>query len=88
MEGLTESKVTELQWHMRRHEIDILCMQETHQEHSSLRITDGGFLLVLSGFATSEPVETAGVGFLISPSARRSVVSFQQHSARMAGLKL
>ena len=56
VEGLTESK--ELQWHMRRHEIDILRTQETHQEHSSLRITDCGFLLVLSGFATSEPVET------------------------------
>ena len=68
------------------------CESAIHVRHFGIsqgcQLRMGGFLLVLCGLATSEPVETAGVGFLISPSARRSVVSFQQHSARMAGLKL
>ena len=35
-----------------------------------------------------DSVETAGVGFLVSPTLRRSVASFDQHSERLAVLKL
>ena len=34
VEGLTGVKLVELQWHMKRLEIDILCIQETHKSGS------------------------------------------------------
>ena len=63
VEGLTQSKIMELQWHMQQQAIDIICLQETHREDSDVQITDAGFLLILSGQAETEVAETAGVGF-------------------------
>ena len=68
--------------------IDILCIQETHKSGSSYEITDDGFLLILSGAPSEEEVETAGVGFLIAPHIRRSVIGFRQETSRMACTKL
>ena len=47
-----------------------------------------GFLLILSGVIEHEELERAGVGFLVAPSARKSVVSFCQQSSRMVSLKI
>ena len=51
-------------------------------------VTDARFLLISSGPAEYEEPEGAGVGFLVPPSARRSVVSFFQQSSRMASWKI
>ena len=88
IEGLTEAKLIELTWHMNSMGIDILCIQETHKSESTYEITDDGFLLILSGTAGGEDIETAGVGFLIAPHMRNSVVSFRQESSRLARAKI
>ena len=65
--------------------IDITCMQETHRNERLHEIANEGYLLILSGeIATSE---TAGVGLLVAPQLRCSVLSFDQYSERLAGLK-
>jgi hypothetical protein len=51
-------------------------------------VTPEGFLLILSGSAEEDTSETAGVGFQVAPSARRSVIGFCQASSRMASLKI
>ena len=45
---------------MRRQNIDIICMQETHRNERLHEITNEGYLLILSG--ETESSETAGVG--------------------------
>ena len=45
---------------------------------SAYFITDAGVLLIHLGQSQTEDAETAGVGFIIAPSMRRSVVSFCQ----------
>jgi len=86
VEGLTESKIEELQEHMRAFSIDILAIQETHKPESTYVVTDSGYLLVLSGDADDQ--ETAGVGFLISPKIRTSIIGFRMVSSRALVLKL
>ena len=49
--------------------------------------TEDGFLVVLSGKATDKK-DYAGVGYLIAPSARSSVIGFCQAHERYAALKL
>ena len=88
VEGLTDSKVVELQNYMGNFGIGILCLQETHSAESVYETTDVGFLLVLSGMSDGECCETARVGFLIAPQLRRSIVSFCQGSSSMASLKV
>ena len=74
--------------HMLCNSITNLCLQETHWLSSAYFITDAGFLLINSGQSETEDVETAGVGVLIAPSMRRSVVSFCQASSRMVSLNI
>ena len=50
-------------------------------------ITDDGFLVVLSGKATDKK-DYAGVGYLISPMVRSSIIGFCQAHERYAALKL
>ena len=88
MEGLTDAKVIEIQLLMERLDIGILCLQETHRKRSDYYITARGYLLFLSGTDADNQAEHAGVGFLISPQLRRSVVGFTQATPRMASLKL
>ena len=71
---------------MERLGIGILCLQETHRSASIYYDTDDGYLLILSGDGGES--ENAGVGFLISPGMRRSIIGFCQASSRMATLKL
>jgi len=87
VEGLTEAKLVQLQIHMTKRSIDVLCVQETHITKSEYRVLDDGFLLILSGRQDDER-EYAGVGFLVSPHMRRSVIGFCQLSRRIAYLKL
>ena len=87
IEGLTESKLMEVQCTMHDRGIGVMCIQETHRANSYHFITEMGFLVILSG--TSQGVtKSAGVGFLIAPECRHAVVSFKQASSRMAALKL
>ena len=85
IEGLTKAKIEELQVHMINRKVEILCLQETHWTDSAYFVTDAGFLLISSG---EEDEEYAGVGFLVAPHCRRSVVSFCQFSGRQASLKM
>ena len=85
IEGLTKAKIEELQVHMINRKVEILCLQETHWTDSAYFVTDAGFLLISSG---EEDEEYAGVGFLVAPHCRRSVVCFCQFSGRQASLKM
>ena len=88
VEGLTEAKHVELEMHMRNLSIDILCLQEIHNTGSEYYSTKSGFLFILSGKVDADDNETAGVGFVVAPHLRRSVISFRQETSRMACLKL
>ena len=70
---------------MINRKVEILCLQETRWTDSAYFVTDAGFLLISSG---QEDEEYAGVGFLVAPHCRRSVVSFCQFSGRQASLKM
>ena len=85
VEGFTDTKLEELQNHMFHNHIGVLCSQETHRTVSEYYITDGGFLVILSG---DEDGCFAGVGFIVAPHCRRCVVSFCLESCRQASLKL
>ena len=50
-------------------------------------MTDSGFLVIMSGGADGDS-ERAGVGFLVAPWIRKSVVGFCQATLRMASLKI
>ena len=72
---------------MRRQGIHVLCIQEIHILRTPYYITDDGYLVVLSGSALGSR-EFAGVGFIIAPAARDSVIGFLQRSNRLACIKL
>ena len=87
VEGLTKSKIIELQRMMIQKRISIICIQETHQAKSDYYVTEEGFLLILSGTALDER-EYAGVGFVVAPYMRQHIIGFNQATSRMASLKL
>ena len=87
VEGLTETKVVELQLAMAELGVGLLSLQETHRSQSEYLITEEGFLLILSGSANDDR-EHAGVGFLVSPRLRKHVIGFRQATSRMASIKL
>ena len=86
VEGLSDTKVVELIEFMRRRDIGVLCIQETHICSSPYYSVDG-FLVILSGSASAQR-ESAGVGFILSPLAQKSLVGFLQKTNRLACLKL
>ena len=74
---------------MRRHKLDILCLQETWKSDAQYYCTDDQFLVILSGaVATGVPTRCSGVGFIISPTARGLLRGFLQFSDRLAYIKL
>ena len=87
VEGLSDAKIVQLQRVMVSRDIKVLCLQETHVAKSEYRVTDEGFLLIQSGRQDDER-ESAGVGFLVAPDVRRSVIGFCQMSRRVAYVKL
>ena len=54
VEGLTDIKVIEVKSFMRRHNISVVCIQETHIKRTPYYTTEGGFLVVLSGSVEGE----------------------------------
>jgi hypothetical protein len=72
---------------MKRRGIGVLVIQETHRPNSDYFVTAEGYFVILSG-ATGDGKERAGVGFIIAPDLRRSVVGFSPISDRLAVLKL
>ena len=73
--SLTDLKLKQVIAHLKLHDLGILCLQETHQSFSDAYVTEDGFLLVFSG-SNVDKREFAGVGFLIRPSTRKSIVGF------------
>ena len=87
VEGLlTESKLEQLIQHMLTHSIDLLCLQETHQQGSEYYVS-GGFLVINSG-NDNDVREPAGVGFIVAPGLRHAVMGFMQFSQRLASITL
>ena len=87
VEGLkAEEKLEQIFAIMRKDGIDVMCIQETHIAGSSY-CTKEGYLVIMSG-GPMDAREYAGVGFIVSPWATRAVISFIQHSPRIAGIKL
>ena len=88
VEGLTDAKLVTLRTYMQSLNIDILCIQETHTPKSNVYTTEDNYLIVLSGVATDEDIETAGVGFIISPQIRQGIIGFTQFSSRISWVKI
>ena len=84
--GLTKLKEVELILHMRRYDIDILCVQETRVATSS-EYTVSGFVFILSG-SDGEERSWNGVGFIIAPWCRWRLTSYKQISDRVSYAKL
>ena len=87
VEGLTDSKLMQLEMIMEERGISLLCIQETKRSMSDVWATAGGYFVILSG-SNGSGKERAGVGFIIAPSLRTAIVSFRQENDRMAALKL
>ena len=87
IEGLTEEKLVELIRIMEERDIGILCLQETHCAGADYFLRNDGYLVIQSG-GPNAMREWAGVGFLVAPAFRRSVLGFNQFSDRIASLKL
>ena len=87
VEDLTDEKIVSLQESMIALNIQVLCIQETRRSLSDYWITDKGFLVILSG-RSDEKREFAGVGFIIAPQLRASIIGFCQASSRFACVKL
>ena len=81
-EGVT--KMDQILAHMKRHKIDIVMMQETHDEMSH-HYLKSGFQIYLSGtFGHSH----AGVGFVIAPHVRPFVYNFIACSSRVCSVHI
>jgi exonuclease III len=72
---------------MRSVELRSLCIQET-QLHGAYYEEELGFLICLSGELDAERLSNAGVGFIIAPWARASLVAFRTYSPRLASVRL
>ena len=89
IEGLTEEKLVELIRIMEERDIGILCLLETYCAATDyfLIFLNDGYLVIQSG-ASKDMREWPGIGFLVAPAFRRSVLGFNQFSDRIASLKL
>ena len=86
VQGLSDIKLWEIIGIMKRRHISILCMQETHIRNTPY-YTEDGFLVILSG-SSSTPREFAGVGFVVAPWVKESLVGFMQFSNRLSCMKV
>ena len=84
--GLTDLKTFELILHMKRHDIDILCIQETHK-NSITAYEEQGYLVLLSGCG-SDCRSWAGVGIIMAPRCKHWIKSYKQISDRLCSLNL
>jgi len=83
-------KLAEIQNHMRELGVHIMCLQETHGSGSHAFTTPEGYCLVLSGHEGDEQAGAVytGVGFLIAPEVKHSIIGHLQYSDRIAALKI
>ena len=72
---------------MRRHDIHILCMQETRSKNTTQYVVDNFTFLTVSTVNTSQP-EYAGVGFVLSPMAPNALVRTSFINSRIACISL
>jgi hypothetical protein len=87
VEGLTDVKTEQIIDYMIQHSIGVMCIQEVRKLKSEVLDSDRGYQLILSGGSASQR-EWAGVGFIVSPKVRKSIVGYCQFNNRMASLKL
>ena len=87
IEGLTDVKLEEVNCYMRRHGIDVCCLQETRAKDSAYYTTESGNLLIMSG-STEAEASHAGVGFIIAKDTKHHVKKFCQISSRLASVTL
>jgi hypothetical protein len=76
----------ELILHMKRYNIEILCLQETRISDTDV-YEEQGFLIILSGTG-QERRSWAGVGFIVSPRMMQRIKSYKQIDDRMCSLKV
>ena len=72
---------------MQMYNIGVLCIQETRRQESSIKLLPEGFVLILSSNNVAKQ-SFAGVGFIVAPHVRRSIITFKLESERMCMLKL
>jgi len=84
--GLSDLKLYEFISHMQTYDIDILCIQETRINSSSISY-EQGHLILLSG-SDDDKRSWAGVGIIVAPRCRNRVKSYKQVSDRLCTLKL
>jgi hypothetical protein len=84
--GLTDLKMFELILHMKRYDIDILCIQETHK-NTVAAYEEQGHLVLLSGNGTDSR-SWAGVGIIVAPRCKYWIKSYKQISDRLCSLSL
>eukprot|EP00959_Pyramimonas_sp_CCMP1952_P402315 8430936-Pyramimonas_sp.AAC.1 len=88
LRGDSQVKFTELFGTMRKQNIDILCIQETHLHGTDYYKHEEGFLVCLSGELDANKRSDAGVGFIVAPWAEKSAVAFHASSPRLASLRI
>jgi hypothetical protein len=91
VEGLGKgqsSKLLQIQQHMHHFGIAVLCIQETHLAGTTHFLSNDYLVVLSGGTEVKGKREYAGVGFIISPWARRAVIGFTLHSNRLASLQL
>ena len=86
--GDSQVKLEELCIFMRLRDVDILCIQETHKFGAEYFYVNG-YMVCLSGSRSGGQTRSnAGVGFIVAPRARPSIISFKASSDRLASLKV
>ena len=71
--------------YMRRHDIYILCMQETRSKKTTQYVVDNFTFLIISTMNTSQPEYVyAGVGFVLSPMAWNALLRTSFINSRIA----
>ena len=87
IEGLTDLKIFQLCAIMRKRSLGFLCLQETHLRYSGSRTVGNGYVLITSG-SDDDKRTYAGVGFLVAPWLRSSIICFKTITERICYLKL
>ena len=72
---------------MKQHSLHVLCLQETKSKNTTQYVVDNYTFLTVS---TADPnhQEHAGVGFVLSPTARRALLRTHPVSSRFASITL
>ena len=92
VQGLKITDRENLQQVMLSNHLDILCIQETHINHSSIEVHNGFCFIFSSGqcdpLAANAPREFAGVGFIVSPHMTTYLLHIETSHSRIARITL